>query len=103
MALHIIVCVKSTPSSVNVGVDASGQPKIAGVATALNPFDEVAIEAAVRIKESVAGSTTTALTVGPDAAADVLREAIARVHAAGNRLAQDLGRGVGPDGVRRGR
>lgn len=78
MALHIVVCVKSTPSSVNVGVDASGQPKIAGAPTALNPFDEFAVEEAVRLKERVPGSTATALTVGPDAAADVLREAIAR-------------------------
>jgi len=78
MALHIIVCIKSTPSSVNVGVDASGQPKIAGVAVALNPFDEFAVEEAVRLKERVPGSTATALTVGSDAAAEVLREAIAR-------------------------
>ena len=78
MALHIVVCMKSTPSSVNVGVDASGQPKTAGIATALNPFDEFAVEEAVRLKERVPGSTATALTVGPDAAADVLREAIAR-------------------------
>lgn len=78
MPIHIVVCVKSTPSSVNVGVDASGQPKTAGVPTALNPFDEFAVEEAVRLKERVPGSFTTALTVGPDAAAEVLREAIAR-------------------------
>src|SRR3989338_7781920 len=78
MALNIIVCVKSTPSTVNVGVDASGQPKIAGVPTASNRFDEFAVEAAVRLKEGAPGSTATALTVGPDAAAEVLREAIAR-------------------------
>ena len=78
MALNIIVCVKSIPSTVNVGVDATGQPKIAGVPTTLNPFDEFAVEAAVRLKESIPGSTATALTVGPDAAAEVLREAITR-------------------------
>ena len=79
MALHIVVCVKSTPSSVNVGVDAAtGLPKTAGVPTGLNPFDEFAVEEAVRLKERVPGSFATALTVGPDAAAEVLREAIAR-------------------------
>ena len=78
MALNIIVCVKSIPSTVNVGIDASGQPKIAGVPTAMNPFDEFAIEEAVRLKERVPGSTATALTVGSDAAADVLRDGIAR-------------------------
>jgi electron transfer flavoprotein beta subunit len=78
MALNIVVCVKSTPASVNVGVDAAGQPKTAGVPVALNPFDEFAVEEAVRLKERVPGSTTTALTVGSEAAAEVLREAIAR-------------------------
>lgn len=79
MGLHIVVCVKSTPSTVNVGVDAAtGLPKTAGVATAINPYDEYAVEEALRLKERVAGSTATVITVGPDSAADVLREAIAR-------------------------
>src|SRR5579859_3631875 len=79
MGLHIVVCVKSTPSSVNVGVDsATGQPKTAGLPVGINPYDEYAVEEAVRLKERVPGSTATALTVGPDSAADVLREAIAR-------------------------
>lgn len=78
MGLHIVVCVKSTPTSVNVGVDANGQPKTAGVPTAINPYDEYAVEEAVRLKERVAGSTATVLTVGADSAAEVLREAIAR-------------------------
>jgi electron transfer flavoprotein beta subunit len=79
MALHIVVCVKSTPSSVNVPVDsATGQPKTAGVPTSINPYDEFAVEEAVRLKERIAGSTATVLTVGADGAADVLREAIAR-------------------------
>lgn len=79
MSLHIVVCVKSTPSNVNVPVDAAtGQPKVAGVPTAMNPYDEYAVEEAVRLKERVAGSTATVLTVGADSAAEVLREAIAR-------------------------
>ncbi len=79
MALHIVVCVKSTPTSVNVPVDsATGQPKTAGLPTAINPYDEYAVEEAVRLKERVPGSTATVITVGPDSAADVLREAIAR-------------------------
>ncbi len=79
MGLHIVVCVKSTPSNSNVPVDAAtGQPKIAGVPAAINPYDEYAVEEAVRLKERAPGSTATALTVGADAAAEVLREAIAR-------------------------
>ena len=79
MALHIVVCVKSTPTSVNVPVDpATGQPKTAGLPTAMSPFDDYAVEEAVRLKERVPGSTATVLTVGAESAADVLREAIAR-------------------------
>lgn len=92
MALNIVVCIKSTPSNVNVPVDpATGQPKVAGVPPALNPYDEYAVEEAVRLKERVPGSTATAVTVGPDAAAEVLREAIARgvdagVHVGGSEF-----------------
>ena len=79
MGLHIVVCVKSTPSSVNLPVDAAtGQPKTAGVPAIMNPYDEYAVEEAVRLKERVAGSTATVVTVGADSAAEVLREAVAR-------------------------
>lgn len=79
MSLHIVVCVKSTPSSVNISVDpATGMPKTAGMTGAMNPFDEYAVEEAVRLKERVPGSTATAITVGAESAADVLRDAIAR-------------------------
>ena len=79
MALHIVVCVKSTPSNANLPVDAAtGLPKTAGAPMGLNPFDEYAVEEAVRLKERVAGSTATAVTVGPESSAEVLREAVAR-------------------------
>ncbi len=79
MGLHIVVCVKSTPSSVNLPVDAAtGQPKTAGVPAIMNPYDEYAVEEAVRLKERVAGSTATVVTVGAESAAEVLREAVAR-------------------------
>ncbi len=78
MGLHIVVCVKNTPATVNVGVDAAGQPKTAGIACAMNPFDEFAVEEAIRLKERVPGSTATALSLGSDAAEAVLRDAISR-------------------------
>lgn len=79
MALNIVVAVKSTPSSTNVPVDAAtGQPKTAGVPVGINPFDEFAVEEAVRLKERVPGSTATVVTVGAETAAEVLRESIAR-------------------------
>lgn len=91
MPLNIVVCVKNTPTTVNVGVDAAtGKVKSAGLAYAMNPFDEFAVEEAVRLKEKLAGSTVTALTVGPDSSEAVLREAIARGADAGVLVSSEL-------------
>ena len=79
MALNIVVCVKNTPTTVNVPVDAAaGVIKTAGLVYGMNPFDEYAVEEAVKLKEKNAGSTVTALSVGPATSESVLREAIAR-------------------------
>jgi electron transfer flavoprotein beta subunit len=79
MSLHIIACVKSTPATVNINIDeATGKLKTAGLIYGMNPFDEYAVEEAVRIKERVPGSTVTALSLGSESAESVLREAIAR-------------------------
>lgn len=80
MALNIVVCVKSTPTTANVQIDAAtGKVKTAGLTYGINPFDEFAVEEAVRVKERVPGATATALSLGPEAAADaVLRDAISR-------------------------
>ena len=79
MPLNIVVCVKNTPSTANVSVDSStGKVKSAGLTYAMNPFDEFAVEEAVRLKEKTAGSTVTALSVGPESSESVLRDAISR-------------------------
>lgn len=79
MGLNIVVCVKNTPATTAVAVDsATGKVKTAGLTFGMNPYDEYAVEEAVRLKERVAGSMVMALTVGADSADTVLREAIAR-------------------------
>lgn len=79
MSLHIVVCVKNTPASTSVPIDGTtGKVKREGLTLAINPFDEFAVEEAVRCKEKIAGSTVTALTVGPESSDAVLREAISR-------------------------
>ncbi|MDE1977462.1 MAG: electron transfer flavoprotein subunit beta/FixA family protein [Elusimicrobia bacterium] len=79
MPLNIVVCVKHTPATTSVSVDsATGKVKTAGLAYGLNPFDEYAVEEAVRLKERVPGSTATALTLGADSADAALREAVSR-------------------------
>ncbi len=78
MSLHIVVCVKHTPSATGgISIDASGKVKTDGLQYAINPFDEYAVEEALRIKERVAGSTVTALSVGPARAEEALRAALA--------------------------
>jgi electron transfer flavoprotein beta subunit len=77
--MHIIVCIKQTPATANIQIDpTTGTLKRDGMAAAINPFDEYAIEEAVRLKERVPGSTVSVVTMGPPQAEDSLRDAIAR-------------------------
>lgn len=79
MPLNIVVCVKNTPTSTSVPVDAeTGKVKTTGLLYAMNPFDEYAVEEAIRLKERLPGSTVTALTLGPDSSEAVVRDAISR-------------------------
>lgn len=48
-----------------------------GVKHSLNPFDEIAVEEAVRLKEKKLASEIIALTVGPNIAQETLRTALA--------------------------
>ena len=49
----------------------------AGLKTAINPFDEVAVEQAVRMKEAGNASEVVLVSVGPAAAKDTLRAGLA--------------------------
>ena len=75
--MHIIVCVKQTPDSSSVYVDPiTGQVDAERFVQVLNPADACAVEAAVRLKEQLAG-TVQAITVGPKDAEGALRAALA--------------------------
>jgi len=78
--MHILTCIKQTPATDNVQIDPeTGTLKREGMAAAINPFDEYAIEEAVRIKERVGGdSSVSALTMGPPQAENALRDAISK-------------------------
>jgi len=74
--LKILVCVKQVPDIDLVKMDPeTGNLVRAGVPSMINPLDANALEAAVRLKESVGGELT-AITMGPPAAVEVLRECI---------------------------
>lgn len=78
--MHIVTCIKQTPATENVQIDPeTGTLKREGMAAAINPFDEYAIEEAVRIKEKIGGDTKiSVLTMGPPQAENALRDAISR-------------------------
>jgi electron transfer flavoprotein beta subunit len=75
--MNILVCIKQVPDSNKVEVDpVTGVLKRNGVESKMNPYDLYAIETALRIKEKM-GGTITALTMGPNQAMGVIREAFA--------------------------
>lgn len=61
---------------VRVKADGSGVD-LANVKMSMNPFDEIAIEEATRLKESGKASEIIAVTIGPDKAQETLRTAMA--------------------------
>lgn len=75
--MNILVCIKQVPDSNKVEVDPiTGVLKRNGVESKMNPYDLYAIETALRIKEKVGGSIT-ALSMGPNQALGIIREAFA--------------------------
>jgi electron transfer flavoprotein beta subunit len=77
--LKVLVCVKRVidPNvKVNVRSDGTGM-NLTGLRTVLNPFDEVAIEEAVLMREKGVASEVVAVSVGPAECREVLRTAMA--------------------------
>ena len=81
--MHIVVCVKQIPNPEAafsmLKVDEQGMRVIPapGLQLVMSPFDEQALEAAVRIRESLGEAKITALSVGADSARNVLKHALA--------------------------
>ncbi len=61
---------------VRAKADGSGV-EVAGVKMSINPFDEIAVEEAVRLKEKGVATEVVVVSIGVDAAQDVLRSAMA--------------------------
>lgn len=73
--MHIAVCIKQVPATTEVAVDeTTGVLRRDGIKTRLNPYDLYALEAALRLRK-IHGGTTTAITMGPEQAEAILREA----------------------------
>lgn len=77
--MNIIVCVKRVPDSESriraasdgVSVDTEGLKYV------LNPYDEFAVEEALKLKEAAGEGTVTVLTLGDEEAKETLRTALA--------------------------
>lgn len=81
MSFRIVVLAKQVPDTRNVGPEAmtpEGTINRSALPAVYNPEDLNALEMALRIKEQIAGATVTVITMGPDRAEAVVREAIYR-------------------------
>ena len=75
--MNILVCVKQVPDTTEIKIDPVTNTLIrAGVPSILNPFDGYALEVALRIKEANEGSKVVVLSMGPEQAKAVIKEAL---------------------------
>lgn len=77
----IVVMAKQVPDTRNVGKDAmtpEGTVNRAALAAIFNPEDLNALELALQLKDRIGAATVHVLTMGPQRAADVIRESMFR-------------------------
>ena len=77
--MKVLVAVKRVVDAnfrVRVKADGSGV-ELDNVKMAMNPFDEIAVEEAVRLKEAGTATEIVAVSIGPAKAEDTLRQALA--------------------------
>ena len=74
--MKIVVCVKQVPDSAAKVVVENGKVSWGDAPLVINPWDEFAMEAALRQKEAL-GGTVTAITIGGEGAKDALKHALA--------------------------
>lgn len=75
--MNILVCVKQVPDTTAIKIDPVKNTLIReGVAAILNPFDGYALEAAARIKDKNPDTKIVVVSMGPEQAKAVLKEAL---------------------------
>ncbi len=77
--MKIAVCVKRVPDSearIKVGADKTSIDE-SGVKFTLNPYDEYAVEEALKLKEAAGSGEVVVVSVGGDAAQETMRTALA--------------------------
>lgn len=75
--MEIVVCVKQVPDTTEVKIDPVKNTLIReGVPSIVNPFDKIAVEVALQLKEKHGGKVRV-ISMGPPQAADALKECLA--------------------------
>ncbi len=77
--MNIYVCIKQVPDTetkIKLNGDQSGIDP-AGIKWIISPYDELAIEESLKLKEKNAGSTVTVLSAGPARVVESMRTALA--------------------------
>lgn len=98
--MHVVVCIKHIldpempPASFRIAEDGRS-PVEAGLPRAIGPFDQNALEVALKLKDARPETTVTVLTAGPAEANEALRKALALN--ADRAVRVDLERLPGPD------
>ena len=77
--MKVLVAVKRVVDfnvKIRVKADGSGV-ELANVKMSMNPFDEIAVEEAIRLKEKGVATEIVAVSIGPQQAQETLRTALA--------------------------
>jgi len=78
MTLKIVVCIKQVPETNKVKIDPVTKTMIrTGVKSIMNPDDKNALEGALKLKDEFTDAKVTVITMGPEQATEILKEAIA--------------------------
>src|SRR5208283_1569720 len=76
-SLRIVVCVKQVPDVAEIRIDEVKHTLIrSGVPSILNPFDEFAVEEALKVQEKLGGEVTV-VSMGPLQAKEALSKCLA--------------------------
>ncbi len=75
--MKIVVFIKQVPDTADIRWTENNTMVREGVESIINPFDEYALETALRIKDENPEVTITVVTMGPPQAEDILKRAIA--------------------------
>jgi electron transfer flavoprotein beta subunit len=77
--MNLAVCLKRVPdTTAKIGIAADGKSvDPAGIKWVVNPYDELAIEVALRLKEKAGSGETVGVTVDPEGNVSALRNALA--------------------------